>query len=220
MLYLSLGKTSARDSGRKLEKVSSKKLEEIFTKKKCTKITYSAILQTVASKPKKTQSRWSMDLSGYLPNIDWKSTYKLQFSCTVQTKLQSFQYRILHRTLATNTLLVKIGILNVDNCTFCLSSSESTVHLFWHCNLTQSIYKSLAVWITESTGITFSLACSTVILGLSDNICNNSAINFIILATKYSIYNCKMEGCNINFRFLQNYLKHMYKIEKLAQFTR
>ena len=157
-----------------------------------------------------------MDLSGYLPNIDWKSTYKLPFSCTVQTKLQSFQYRILHRTLATNTLLVKIGILNVDNCTFCLSASESIVHLFWHCNITQSIWQSLAVWITESTGITFSLSCPTVILGLSDNICNNSAINFIILATKYYIYKCKMEGCNINFSCLQNYLKHMYNIEKLA----
>ena len=96
-------KTSIRDSGRKLEKVSSKKLEEIFTKKKCTKITYSAILQTVASKPRKTRSRWTMDPSGYLPNIDWKSTYKIPFYCTVQTKLKSFQYRILHRTLATNS---------------------------------------------------------------------------------------------------------------------
>ena len=202
MLYLGLGKHIIRDSGRKLKKVSSKKLEEIFTKKKYTKITYSAILQTVAAKPKKTQSRWFMDLSRYLPNTDWKSTYKIPFSCTVQTKLQSFQYRILHRTLATNTLLVKIGILNVDNCTFCLSTSESKfVHLFWHCNITLSIWQSLAVWITESTGITFSLSCPTVILGLSDNICNNSAINFIILATKYYIYKCKMEGC-INFSCL------------------
>ena len=75
----------------------------------------------------------------------------------------------------------------------------------------------LAVWITESTGIAFSLSCSTVILGLSDNICNNSAINLIILATKYYIYKCKMEGCNINFSCLQNYLKHMYNIEKLAR---
>ena len=32
-----------------------------------------------------------------------------------------------------------------------------------------------------------------------------------MLATKYYIYKCKMEGCNI-----QNYLKHMYNIEKLA----
>ena len=79
-------KTYIRDSGRKLKKVSSKKLEEIFTKKKYTKITYSAILQTVAAKPKKTQSRWFMDLSRYLPNTDWKSTYKIPFSCTVQTK--------------------------------------------------------------------------------------------------------------------------------------
>ena len=46
--------------------------------------------------------------------------------------------------------------------------------------------------------------------------CNNSAINFIILATKYHIYKCKMEGCNIYFSCSQNYLKHMYNIEKLA----
>ena len=157
-----------------------------------------------------------MDLSGCLPNIDWKSTHKIPFSCTIQTKLQSFQYKIFHRTLATNTLLVKISILNVDNCNFCLSASESIVHLFWHCNITQTIWQSLAVWITESTGITFSSSCPTVILGLTDNICNNSAINFIILATKYYIYKCKMEGCNINFSCLQNYSKHMYNIEKLA----
>ena len=181
----------------------------------------STIPQTVSSKPKKTQSRSFMDLSGYLPNIDWKSTYKIPFSSTVQTKLQSFQYRILYRTLATNTLLVTIGILNVDNCTFCLSALESIVHLFWHCNITQSIWQSFAVWIKESTGITLFLSCPTVILGLSDNICNNSAINFIILVTKYYIYKCKMEGCTINFSCLQNYLKHMYDIEKpCCKYTR
>ena len=120
-------------------------------------------------------------------------------------------------SFSENTLFVRIGILNVDNCTFCLSASESIVHLFWHCNITQSILQSLAVWITESTGITFSLSYPTVILGLSNNICNNySTINFIILAAKYYIYKCKMEGCTISFSCLQNYLKHTYNIEKLA----
>ena len=67
---------------------------------------------------------------------------------------------------------------------------------------------------TESHCHTVDIATTTKLFIF--NICNNSAINFIILATKHYIYKCKMEGCTINFSCLQNYIKHMYNIEKLA----
>lgn len=91
---------------KKLEKVSSKQLEDIVKAKKTVKFAYNSILQTIVRKPQIIQNKWSHDLSCQIE--DWSSLFQIPFSCTIQTKLQSFQYKIMQRTLATNRFLTKI----------------------------------------------------------------------------------------------------------------
>lgn len=43
----------------------------------------------------------------------------------------------MHRTLATDTCLFKIGITDDKRCTFCKTSDESIVHPFHECHVTQ-----------------------------------------------------------------------------------
>ena len=56
-------------------------------------------------------------------NLNFKFIYDIPFSCTKDPKLQWLQYRINHRILGTNYLLVKMGIKNSEICSFCNTAS-------------------------------------------------------------------------------------------------
>ena len=49
------------------------------------------------------------------------------------SKLQWFQFKIVHRIIGTNHLLSKMGLKENDYCSFCNQSPETIVHLFWEC---------------------------------------------------------------------------------------
>ena len=48
----------------------------------------------------------------------WSTYYSIPFLCTSASKLRSFQYRIFHRTIGTNVLLMKMGNKDHDDCFF------------------------------------------------------------------------------------------------------
>ena len=90
-------------------------------------LTYKTVLP-------KSQTKWN----GVFQNIDlilnWKTIYTVPKVCCINTKLYWFQYRILHRILATNDLLNKMNIKQNNLCTFCNEEIEKLEHLFWQCN--------------------------------------------------------------------------------------
>ena len=57
--------------------------------------------------------------------IDWKTAYKLPFQCTKISKLLVFQFKLLHRRLATNNFLKKINLNDNDLCSFCQLEEET-----------------------------------------------------------------------------------------------
>ena len=75
--------------------------------------------------------RWSELLE--IDNIEWKNIQKLPFRITKNCKLQWFQYRIINRTLGTNSFLFKIKIVNSKMCTFCQREEETIEHILWEC---------------------------------------------------------------------------------------
>ena len=79
--------------------------------------------------------------------LDWCQIYKIPAKSCGNTKLHWFQYRILHRILATNDLLLKCGI-NQDNlCTFCQRVPKKNEPLFWYCNIVTEFWENIENWI-------------------------------------------------------------------------
>ena len=62
--------------------------------------------------------------------VNWENTYQLPFLCTTETKLRVFKFKFLHRRVATNDFLLKIGKKETDSCSFCSGSPETLTHLF------------------------------------------------------------------------------------------
>ena len=109
-------KSKIRESGKRLAVVKSQNIERLFRTQKVTSFTYDALRKLVAIQPTKVQRKWNNLLSS--PVEDWSTYYNIPFSCTSASKLRSFQYRIFHRTIGTNVLLMKMGIKDHDDCFF------------------------------------------------------------------------------------------------------
>ena len=103
---------------------------------KANKVVYERLVRIKKQRPTRSQEKWSDDCE--LENdvaVDWK--------CTKITKLITFQFKLLHRRLATNDFLKKIGIKNKDRCAFCEVELENLPHLFWFCTITSSFWQKL-----------------------------------------------------------------------------
>ena len=63
----------------------------------------------------------------------WEHFYSVNFQSTIDSKLRSFQYKLLHRAIPTNKYLFQCKIKNSDLCYFCHETTESLEHLVWFC---------------------------------------------------------------------------------------
>ena len=99
-----------------------------------------------------------------LSRIGLPITVSLSYA-RVLGKMRSFQYRIFHRIIATNVLLMKMGIKDHDNCFFCDSKPETIEHLFWYCDRISHLWIALANWIWSVTDIEMKFSLESVLLG-------------------------------------------------------
>jgi len=76
---------------------------------------------------RKSQNKWITELN-LKDNFGWKFVFDLPFYLTKDSKLQWFQFKIVHRIIGTNHLLSKMGLK--DYCSFCYQYPETSVHLF------------------------------------------------------------------------------------------
>ena len=70
-----------------------------------------------------SQGKWNRIFENV--NLSWKDIYTIPVNCcSSNTKVHWFQYRIIHRIIATNDLLMKMNIRQTNLCTFCNLETE------------------------------------------------------------------------------------------------
>ena len=125
-------------------------------------------------------------------SINWNSAYCVAKRCTKSTKLvvYEFHFKFLHRWVPTNDFLTKIGFQDNDNCTFCLDTSESLIHLFWSCHTTSSFWKDIFHWLKNVHLIPkdYTTSISTA-LGLRPDTSKFALqVNYCLLLARYHNY--------------------------------
>ena len=125
--------------------------------------------------------------------MNWENTYQLPFLFTMETKLRVFQFKFLHRKIATNDFLLKIGKKETDSCSFCADSPET---LFWDCRSTQTFWNNVSQWNSENLDLTNLTPFSPALcLGLIDSISHLFLHHFLLIARHYIyIYICKLRN--------------------------
>ncbi len=81
----------------------------------------------------------------------WKTLFTIPFISTRHTRLQSFQYKILHRTLPYDEWLKNIKIKSESTCSYCNEIDTITQFLI-DCINNKYFWKSWARWWYSITG--------------------------------------------------------------------
>ena len=108
------------------------------------KLAYKKLIQRKSITPKASQEKWLKDCD--IPEnqpVQWRRVFTCPFKYTKCTKLITFHFKLMHRRIATNTFLNKIGIKASNKCSFCEDEPEHLLHLFWNCPKTSSFWNNL-----------------------------------------------------------------------------
>ena len=112
-------------------------LSDTFLKsQKSSRIVYQKLISDKGERPLSCQEKWHKDISSTNETVDWRKVCQTSTACTRSSRLIDFNFRFLHRRLATNSYLQKIGIREDNNCTFCHNEKEDLMYLFWQCEET------------------------------------------------------------------------------------
>lgn len=121
--------------------------------------------------------------------VNWNRVFLLPFQAVRDTKIQYFQFRYIHRLVATNSFLYKIKQRESPLCTFCNTANESLAHLFWLCNITNSFWHGLFFRCLRQN---VDLNEEVINFGYLDE--TKHPINFLLLHAKHFIYKCKLQN--------------------------
>ena len=169
--------------------------------------------QLNTNKPQPTASlKWNL----HFPNLSWKAIFLKCYKTSKDTQLQWFQSRLLHRILPTEKYLHICNIKNSSNCTFCNSSVEDIVHLFWECDVVKQFWQDLLKLIHDKCHhcARFKFSAELVIFGVANDTITDKPMDLIILLAKHYIYKCKLNNNLPNTLVFIRQLKSRIYIEK------
>lgn len=172
---------------------------------------YDIFIDEKWNKPK-SELKWEKELDMNVNNIWWKRQNLLFFKITNDVQLRWFQYRIVHRIIATNTYLCKIGIVESELCTFCRCNAETICHLFWECEYVSEIWDNLLVWMKDEFELDIPLNKIDVIFGRYYKYYN--IFNIIICIVKRHIYRKRSRKELPSFTGIKREILYYYKCEK------
>ena len=145
----------------------------------------------------------------------WHHIFKLPFRCTRETKLQSFQYRLVHRIIPTRKKLYEWKIVNEPNCTFC-NEIDDTRHFFLLCSKVQIFWDTFFKWWNRISKENISLRGrdveENILFGFQVREEMFEALNYCVIVAKFYIYRQKLYHNN-NVCFLDYLCELKYKLK-------
>ena len=183
-------------------------IDTFLKTKKPNRPAYKILVSKKQKRPITAQRKLVMDcMLETQENIDWNTVYRTPFQCTKITKPIVFQFKLLHRRLATNSFLTEINLKDNEQCTFCQNDKETLIHLFWTCEVSILFWQGFKQWaINRGELSNITNLSSYLVLGLKPN--KNKSINFHFLISRYFIWTCKMRNISPEIENFPLFLSH------------
>ena len=129
-------------------KNSEKMLAQLNSTNKPSQLAYKIFIYKKCTSPGKSQTKWIRNCeSEDVENFDWRSIYLLPRKCTLSVKLRNFQFKFLHRRIATNSLLFKIKVSDRSSLLLPKKAQETLIHLFWDCPVTNAFWNNIQYFL-------------------------------------------------------------------------
>ena len=150
----------------------------------------------------------SLDEKKLNKDINWCITFK-KMQQIQEIKLKWFQIRLIHRIIATNIVLMHMGIENDITCSFCRQDRDSINHIFWSCTYVRSFWEQFQIVLNagcpNATSVTLNE--NIVLFGHDIHFKSDSTFDLIILQAKFFIYKCKINKTT-TIAFVQTLFKN------------
>ena len=159
-------------------------------------------------KPVEAQRKWIADwVVETQENIDWDTVYRSSFLCRKISKLIVFQFKLLHRRLATCSFLTKINLTDNERCTWCQNDTETLIHLFWTCNISTLFWQDFKQWAVNHGELSNTANLTPyLVLGLNPN--KNKRLDFYFLIARLFLWVCKTHNTFPNIENFPLFLSH------------
>jgi hypothetical protein len=156
--------------------------------------------------PHVTKIKWESEL-----NIDpekWENIFYNSFKIR-DTKIRSFQYKILLNLVPCNLYLYRIGKTNSDKCNSC-NILDDQIHYFYECEEVQLFWKSFCNWWNNMMNDRLVIDKTIAIIGKIERNKKKDQLNALLQLARWYIYTEKL---NYQNPFLYKFLCHLkYKI--------
>jgi hypothetical protein len=167
--------------------------------------------------PHITKEKWENELN--LNSKDW--TYYFQNIKIIRdTKIRSFQYKLIFNLVPCNLYLYRIGKSNTFNCNYC-AKIDNITHFFYNCNGTKLFWNGIQNWWNtmkkeinnehEDIIINKSMA----ILGIKTRKEELYKLNAILQMARWHIYIEKLNNQEPSLYKFLCLLRYKIKIEKI-----
>jgi hypothetical protein len=193
---------------RKPEFVEPVLVQHVLTKPKTCKFAYDCFVKSLPI-VKPHEVKWGQKGIN-ITDMEWKIYNALPYKCTKSTKLQAFQYKVIHRVLGTGVFKHMCQIIDDDACTFCAEEAETLLHLFAECPVVKAFWETLWVWLGTYLDLISELNQITIMFGDVDSL----MISHVILTAKYYIFLCQIRKQRPCLAGVIPMLKVEYSIEK------
>lgn len=121
-----------------------------------------------------------------------ESNYRSAFRSVPETKLQVFQFKLLHRIIPCNKYLHSIRVKDEDTCSFC-GGLNTPSHFFFYCTVVQTLWSSLCTWTDRHLNLNLAdVEVKEFLSGVPRSNPQAPMLNFILLSLKFYIYRQKM----------------------------
>ena len=125
--------------------------------------------------------------------------------------LRYIQFRTLHRRFFTNNILFKMRIKYSPLCIFCQEFEDSNEHMLIECDKVKSLWTEVESWIAEVGVVDYLINDRIIILG---ELQKAHWINAVILLTKNTIFNSRINNTCPTFVSIKKQVKNLYNYEK------
>ena len=144
----------------------------------------------------------------------WKDTFIRTFNFSRETKLQSFQYRILHRTIPCRKKLFEQKIVDSSDCLIC-GEQDNLQHFFVTCDYVKQFWMMLKTWLYENLGYVLQISIRNILFGLVGEGEIGTVLNYVLLHAKYYINTNRLkENYRLSIATFKAILKYNLKIEQ------
>lgn len=159
------------------------------------------------------QKRWGDEGVDFGDN--WIKVYALPFKITTSTKLQSLQYRILHRYWPTRKYLCIRKIVDDPFCDHC-GEIETLEHCLFGCTEVEAFWVELRETLNAICDFRIRLTSFDVIFGSTRYM---DIINFIILIAKQFVLQQRYHDGLLTVNIFRHRLQRAFDIEKTNAFA-